>query len=308
MKIFLFVGSRRGYAVLKKLVEEKAQIAGILCLVEDPHEEQFHPRVTAIAKENNIPIFYSNEVKSAEYTNVLKKINPDIAFAIGWRYLITKEAYSIPLKGTLIIHDSLLPKYRGFAPMNWAMINGETKTGVTLFHIAEGVDCGPIVDQMAEDIRIDDTAKTLDERVIKLYEEIVAKNIPALASGTVKSVPQNEAEATYTCKRTPEDGEINWQQSALQIHNLIRACTHPFPGAFTVLNGKKVFIWSSELPTEKENYVGNIPGRIIGKKNGKIEVLTGQGVLRLNRLQYSGEDEMDAKDFAISVKDTMGRK
>jgi methionyl-tRNA formyltransferase len=294
MKIFLFVGSRRGHAVLKKLVETKAQIAGILCLVEDPHEEQYHPRVTTIANENNIPIFYSTDVKSAEYASVLKKINPDIAFAIGWRYLITKEAYSIPPKGTLI--------------MNWAMINGETKTGVTLFHIAEGVDCGPIVDQLAEEIRIDDTAKTLDERVIKLYEEIVAKNLPALASGTVKSVPQNEAEATYTCKRTPEDGEINWQQSALQIHNLIRACTHPFPGAYTVLNGKKVFIWSSELPTEKEIYVGNIPGRIIGKKNGKIEVLTGQGVLRLNRLQYAGEDEVDAKDFAISVKDTMGRK
>src|SRR5690606_525916 len=110
--------------------------------------------------------------------------------------------------------------YRGFAPMNWAMINGEQETGVTLFHIAEGVDSGPIVDQLKTDIALDDTAQTVDEKIIKLYEDIIIKNLPALASGQAKAVPQNDAIATYTCKRTPEDGEIHWQQSALQIYNL----------------------------------------------------------------------------------------
>lgn len=307
MKIFLFVGSRRGHAVLKKLVEVKANICGILCLIEDPHEDQYHPRVTAIAKENNIPIFYSNEVKSSQYESVLREIKPDLAFAIGWRYLITKEAYSIPSKGTLIIHDSLLPKYRGFAPMNWAIINGEEKTGVTLFHIAEGVDCGPIIDQVATDIDIDDTAKMVDEKVIKLYEDIITKNLPALAAGTAKAIPQNDAIATYTCKRTPEDGEINWLNSALQIHNLIRACTHPFPGAFTTLRGKKIFIWEAKFTREQDVYVGNIPGRVLGKRNDLIEVLTGNGILRISRLQFEGEEEKNASEFVVSVKDTFGR-
>lgn len=307
MKIFLFVASRRGFAVLKKLISVKANICGILCLVEDAHEEQFHPRVTDIAKEHNIPLFYSNEVKPAEYAGILEQIQPDIAFAIGWRYIISKAAYSIPPKGTLILHDSLLPKYRGFAPMNWAIINGERTTGVTLFHIADGVDCGPIVDQLATEIKITDTAKTVDERVIGLYEEIIVKNLPGLADGTLKAKPQNEADATYTCKRTPEDGEINWQQSAKQIYNLIRGLTHPFPGAYTTLHGKKIFIWDAELPSTQDIYVGNIPGRVLGKRDGAIEVLTGQGVLRLKSLQYQDDTEKKAIDIAISVKNTFGR-
>lgn len=307
MKIFLFAGSRRGYAVLKKLIEVKAEIGGILCLVEDPHEDQYHPKVTLIANEHQIPIFYSDKVKSSEYAKLLQQIKPDIAFAIGWRYLITKEAYSIPPKGTLIIHDSLLPAYRGFAPMNWAIINGETKTGVTLFHIAEGVDCGPIVDQLSADIHINDTAKTLDERITPLYETIITKNLKGLAEGTLKSIPQDETKATYTCKRTPEDGEINWQQSAFQIHNLIRALSRPFPGAYTTLRGERIVIWDAELPEKPEVYMGNIPGRIIGKRDGKIEVLTGDGILRLKKLQIEEKQEKDAADFAISVKDTFGR-
>ncbi len=307
MKLFLFLGSRRGYAVLKKLIAAKADICGILCLVEDPHEEQYHPKVSALAKEHAIPLFYSTDVKPSEYSKVLQEIKPDIAFVIGWRYVISKAAYEIPPKGTLIIHDSLLPKYRGFAPMNWAMINGEKTTGVTLFHIAEGVDCGPIVDQLATEITLEDTAKTLDEKILTLYEEIIIKNLPALVEGKVKATPQNEALATYTCKRTPEDGEINWQQTAVQIYNFIRALTHPFPGAYTTLRGRRVLIWSAELPARNDIYVGNVPGRIIGKRDGRIEVLTGNGILRLSRLQFMDEEEKEGGEIAVSVKDTFGK-
>lgn len=307
MKIFLFTGSIKGYAVLKKMLADKANLCGILCLVEDAHEEQYHPKVAALAKEHHIPIYFSNETKPADYADVLRKTNPDIAFAIGWRYIIFKEAYTIPPKGTLIVHDSLLPKYRGFAPTNWAMINGEPRTGVTLFHIAEGVDCGPIVDQLPLEIGIDDTISTVTENLIKLYETIISKNLPALAAGTAKAVPQNDAEATYTCKRTPEDGEINWQLSAFQIHNLIRATSHPFNGAFTTLQGKRVFIWGSELPEKEDIYSGCVPGRVLGKRNGKIEVLTGKGVLRVTRLQFSDDVEKNAADVTVSVKDTFGR-
>ena len=307
MKIFLFLGSRRGHAVLKKLISVQANIAGILCLVEDAHEEAFHPKISAIAKEHAIPLFYSTEAKPSEYAAILQKINPDIAFAIGWRYLISKAAYSIPPKGTLILHDSLLPKYRGFAPMNWAIINGEQKTGVTLFYIADGVDAGPIVDQLSTDIHLQDTAKSVDEKVIALYEEIIVKNLPALQAGTAKHTPQDDAKATYTCKRTPEDGEIHWQNSAVQIYNLIRGLSHPFPGAYTKLNGKKLLIWQAELPEQQETYVGNIPGRVIGKRHDGIEVLTGNGVLRLKRLQYHDDVEKDAAELVMSVKDTLGR-
>lgn len=304
--MFLFLGSRRGYAVLHKLITANANICGILCLIEDPHEEQFHPRVSIIAKEHRIPIFYTTDVKPADYESVLMKIKPDIAFVIGWRHLITKEAYRIPPKGTLVVHDSLLPKYRGFAPMNWAIINGENKTGVTLFHIADGVDCGPIVDQLATTITPQDTAKTVDEKIIKLYEELIIENLPGLASGTTKSVPQDDAIATYTCKRTPEDGAIHWNKPALDIYNLIRGLTRPFPGAYTTLRGKKMLIWEAALPVQQHMYVGVVPGRVIGKRDGMLEVLTGSGVLRLNRLQYSDGEEIQAMELITSVKDTLG--
>lgn len=307
MKLFLFLASRRGYAVLKRLVAERANIGGILCLIEDAHETPYHPLITEIAQANNIPIFYSDQIKSSHYAELLHQIKPDIAFAIGWRYLITKEAYDIPLKGTLIIHDSLLPAYRGFAPMNWAIINGETQTGVTLFYITEGVDSGPIIDQLAVDIQINDTAQMVDEKIIPLYEKIIVKNLTSLANGHVKTVPQDESRATYTCKRTPDDGEMDWRLKAIELHNLVRACTHPFPGAFTTLRGKKIFIWETMWIDEQNKYVGNIPGRVLGKRNGMIEVLTGQGILRVTRLQFADDIEKSANDFSMSVKDTFGR-
>jgi methionyl-tRNA formyltransferase len=307
MNIFLFLGSRRGYAVLKKLIETQAKIAGILCLIEDAHEEQYHLKVTAIAQEHSIPIFYSSEIKPTAYKNILTQIKPDIAFAIGWRYLINQETYRVPDKGTLILHDSLLPKYRGFAPMNWAIINGEKETGVSLFYIAEGIDSGPIIDQISTEITLDDTAKTVDERLIKMYEDLIIRNLPRLEAGQAKAIPQDENLASYTCKRTPEDGEINWQNSALQIHNLVRGLTHPFPGGFTTLKGKKVYILETSLPTIQPHYIGCVPGRVIKKQSGMIEVLTGEGIILVKRLQFIDEEEQEAKDIAISVKDTFGR-
>jgi methionyl-tRNA formyltransferase len=304
MKIFLFIGSRRGYAILKKMIALNANICGILCLIEDPHEDQYHPRITEIALEHQIPIFYSDVVKPGQYAEVVEKCAPDIAFAIGWRFLINKKTYSLPPKGTLIIHDSLLPKYRGFAPTNWAIINGETETGVTLFHIADDVDSGPIIDQLKTDISPTDTIRSVDEKVTALYEEIIEKNLAALANGTAKAKPQNEAEASFTCKRIPTDGRINWQQSAEKIYNLIRATSEPFPGAFAYLNGKKITIWEAALPNKKLNYAGSIPGRVLGKRDGFIEVLTGDGVLQIKRLQIEGEATLEAKNFPVSVKDT----
>lgn len=306
MRIFIFAASRRGFAVLKELVSSKADICGILCLIDDPHEEQIHKKITKIAIENNIPIFYSDSIKPKQYPEILKKLKPDIAFTIGWRYLIPESCFSIPKKGLLVIHDSLLPKYRGFAPMNWAIINGETETGVTLFYIAKTVDSGPIIDQLKTPISKTDMAAAVDKRIIALYKKIIKKNLNAFQTGQIKSIPQEENQATYTCKRTPEDGLIDWNASAQKIHNLVRGLSHPFPGAYTFLNGKKIFIWETVLP-EQLHFIGNIPGRIIWKTHGIIEVLTGDGILGIKSLQIAGEDEVLAKDFKISVKDTFGR-
>jgi len=307
VNIFLFLGSRRGYAALHKFIALRAPICGILCLVEDAHEEAFYPKVEALAALHQIPIFFSNQVKSSQYHDVVASCMPDLAFAIGWRFLINKQTYQLPRLGTLVMHDSLLPKYRGFAPMNWALINGEKETGVTLFFMVEAVDAGPIVDQLKTAISAEDTADSLDKKIIVLYEILIEKNLMRLTNGDYQALPQNEAEASFTCKRVPEDGLIDWHCSALQIHNLIRATSTPFPGAFTYLRGKQVIIWQSQLPEMSIHYIGVVPGRILGKKQDMIEVLTGQGVLLIEQLQVVGEERVSAKNFAISVKDTFGR-
>jgi methionyl-tRNA formyltransferase len=304
MKTFLFLGSRRGWAVLKKLVEAKVNICGVLCLIDDPHEEPLHLKITELTKTQHIPIYFSNQVKPSEYAEILKRHQPDFAFAIGWRFMINKAAYNVPTKGTLVVHDSLLPKYRGFAPTNWVLINGETETGVTLFYIADEVDSGPIVDQLKTSISLEDTATTLDEKIIRLYEEIIVKNLKRLEDPQFKPSPQNETEATYTCKRIPEDGKIDWSKSTMQIYNLIRATTHPFPGAFAYFKGKKILVWQAKLPATQKQYVGSIPGRVVGKHNGMIEVLTGDGSILLGSLQFENEPELAAQDFVVSVKDT----
>lgn len=267
MKVFLFLGSRRGYAALKKLISLQANICGILCLKEDAHEEAFYPRIAELAAAQNVPVFFSHEVKPSQYFEAVSSCQPDIAFAIGWRFLINSQTYQLPKHGTLVIHDSLLPKYRGFAPMNWVLINGEQETGVSLFFMVDAVDAGPIVDQLKVAIDANDTAATLDKKIIALYEAIIEKNLPKLTSGDYQSIPQNEAEATYTCKRIPDDGLINWHLSAQQIYNLIRATSQPFPGAFAYLNGKRITIWQAHLPAVQPLYVGVVPGRILGKKD-----------------------------------------
>lgn len=306
MNIFLFLGSRRGYAVLKKLIALQANICGILCLIEDAHEEVFYPKITELASTHHIPIFFSDVVKPNQYAEVVAECKPDIALAVGWRFLINEKTYRLPPHGTLVIHDSLLPKYRGFAPMNWAIINGETETGVTLFLMVDAVDAGPIIDQLKVRIAKEDTAASVDKKIIELYEKIIERNLAKLARGDYQLVPQNEAEATFTCKRVPEDGLINWRLSAQQIYDLIRGTSEPFPGAFTYLHGKRITLWQAHLPPIQPVYVGVVPGRILGKKAGVIEVLTGQGVLCIDRLQVEGQVMMAAKEFAVSVKDTFG--
>lgn len=305
MKTFLFLGSRRGYAALKKFLQLKASICGIFCLKEDPHEEQYHEKISALAKENNIPIYFAPNLKPTEYSEILKKCEAEIAFVIGWRFLIPKEAYTLPIKGTLIIHDSLLPKYRGFSPMSWAIINGEKETGVTLFFIAETVDSGAIVDQLKTPIYLEDTVFSLDQRLIQLYEKIIEKNFTALQSGNFTTRIQNEDEATFCCKRIPEDGLINWNQPAIKIYNFIRALSQPLPGAFTYLKGKKIFIWRASLPKTQLNYVGAIPGRVIGKINEKIQVVTENNIICIEEVSIENTNKiMPAKEMIISVKDT----
>jgi methionyl-tRNA formyltransferase len=205
--------------------------------------------------------------------------------------------------GLVVFHASLLPKYRGFAPVNWPLINGERETGVTMFYAAEEMDAGDIIDQRARTITDEDDAGTLDCWLNETVEQMLDENLPRLAAGTAPRIKQDHAQATYTIWRSPEDGRIDWRQPTRSIFNLIRGLTAPYPGAYTLLDGRKLIIWSAEIEREPRRYVGRIPGKVERLIPGAgVNVLTGDGVLRIKRVQLEGQEPQHATEVIRRLK------
>ena len=272
MRIVLFGGGHKGSVILKRLLELQSDVVGIVALQEDRHENIWYERVQEIA--GDIPVIsYDSDLFLA-----LNDIKPDVIFVAGWRYKIPKEQYSIPPKGCIVFHDSLLPKYRGFAPMNWAIINGETKTGATMFYIDEEIDSGAIIAQKEVTIGILDDAKTVEIKISNLYVELLTEWLPNISGGTVVGIPQDHSQATYTCKRTPMDGLIDWERSSIEIYNLVRGLVYPYPAAYSYIEDFECPILQARFEHEQKNYVGRVPGRVVCiLKDNWVEVLTGDG-------------------------------
>ena len=278
MRIALFGGGNKGSVVLKKLIELQEDVVGVFYFDEDKHETIWHDKIDSVAMAVGIPSVISHSITTDEVTKFLERMNPEVIFVAGWRYKIPQEQYSIPTKGCIVFHDSLLPKYRGFAPMNWAIINGEKQTGATMFFIADEIDSGDIIAQGRRRIGVLDTAETLEREFADFYGVMLESTLPLIKSGNVKRIPQDHSKATYTCKRIPDDGLIDWSQSSMQIYNLIRGLSYPYPNAFSYIDGQKVFIKEARL-IESKKYVGRILGRVININGEWVEVLTGDGSL-----------------------------
>ncbi len=201
----------------------------------------------SLCEERNIPLHKVTTVRDPIDTDRLKSLNPDIIYCIGWPKIISKEILSIPPRGCLGIHPTLLPERRGGAPTNWCLIDGVEKSGVTLFYLTEGLDNGDIVAQQELMITLEDTACTLREKIMEVAAKLVGSTYQSLSQGLVRGIPQDESRATYTRRRKPEDGIIDWNQTSLAIYNFIRALGKPYPGAFTYRGGRKVIIWEAAL-------------------------------------------------------------
>ncbi len=226
-----------------------------------------HANFEQLAKESNCELIkISHRPSVADYTDILKRTGAEIVLVLGWYFMIPTDVLSIPDFGMLGIHASLLPKYRGMAPVNWVLINGETETGVTLFYIAEGIDEGDIVAQIKIPIRPDDDCQTLYEKVSVESIKIIRKNLPLIASGIFPRLAQDHSVATKFPRRKPEDGQINFNQTAIEVHNFVRAQTRPYPGVFTMKENRKLTIWKTAV-TELSLPEGTTPGSFISKDN-----------------------------------------
>ncbi len=283
LRAVVFAYSEVGHTCLKELLRQGTTVQAVFTHEDDPAETRWFPSVAALAREAGIPVFTPDALGDEEYA-LVQSLRPDALFSFYYRSMIAERFLEIPPKGAFNLHGSLLPKYRGRACVNWAVLNGETTTGATLHHMVRRADAGDIVDREAVPILPDDTALDVSRKVAEAAGVILRRTLSAIALGAAPRTPQNEAEATSFGRRTPADGLIDWRESAVRIHNLVRAVTHPFPGAFTFHRGKKLFIWKTQA-TELAS-VDAPPGRVLS--GDPLRVVAGRGVLHL--LEWRLED------------------
>lgn len=279
----IFAYSEVGCLCLEELIKDGANVAAVFTHEDDPHENIWFRSVKEIAEKNGIPVRTPKKLEAdeIEYFNSLA---PELVLSFYYRALIPKAVLDAPRLGAYNLHGALLPKYRGRACVNWAVLNGERETGATLHVMTEKVDRGDIVDRQAVPIEFTDTAYDVFMKVAEAARQIVARRLPELEAGSAPRRPQDESAATCFGRRRPEDGKIDWSKSAEEIYNLIRAVTHPFPGAFTELAGKKYYIWKAR-PIE-----GGAKPHTIVSENPPV-IGTGDGLLEILRLQPEGGEE-----------------
>lgn len=277
---FAFIGgTERGFRLIEALIQKNIFPSFAVILKEDEHElDKYSVKIKKILNEKKIPNSIKKKLAESDYKKIME-LKPDFIFVFGWRTIIDMEINKYLKFGLIASHHSLLPKYRGFAPVQWAIINGEVETGVTLFLLNEGeIDSGKIISQKKSQIFPSDNFNDVDKKLTGLSVKLFLKFVEDYGKNEIHFSEQNESEATYTCKRIPEDGKIDWNKSSGEIYNLIRALVY---GAYCFYKDEKYFI--RKVLTDKNNnekkYAGIIPGRVIKTNSDGIEVLCGKGTI-----------------------------
>ncbi|MEM4255194.1 MAG: formyltransferase family protein [Candidatus Norongarragalinales archaeon] len=301
MKRVVFFGSQKlGVEALKELCK-KSDVRLVFTFDPDQHEK-WEASVEDFARKKGITVVKTKTL-SNEHVDMVLKAKPDFIFVFGWRNYIPKRVFQAPKGGAIGMHFSLLPRNRGFAPLNWAVIKGEKKTGASLFYITEKIDAGLLPGQVSFAILPSDYISDVKEKAERAGMRLFKQKLPLILSGKIKPKKQDERKATYNAMRTPEDGLIRWGKPAQEIYNLVRGVSDPYPGAFCFAEGRKIVIKKCRVGPRLD-YSGT-PGQIINKvlKNGKGEVwiLSGKGIIILDEVEIDGRKE-NAAVFFKSLK------
>jgi methionyl-tRNA formyltransferase len=277
-KIAVFAYGLVGHACLKSLIETGENVVGVFTHPDVPGEPLWFPSVAQLAKNHGIPVVATQGAKDPQILEALQKMQPDLLFSFFYRKMIPETILDIPRLGSFNMHGSLLPRYRGRAPINWVLVHGETETGATLHHMIKSADAGAMVDQEAIPIGLTETAFDLTHKMGETAVRILHRQLSALKEGCAPAFPQDESKATYFGGRSAEDSRLDWRQTAWQIHNLIRAVPYPyFPPAFTQHKGEKVEIRSNRLPEGARLQRGARPGEVLAKGDGWIRIACRDG-------------------------------
>jgi methionyl-tRNA formyltransferase len=236
-----------GVGCIKALLDAGIQIELVVTHADDPRETIWFGSVASLCQERGIPCIQPGAKDLLDLLPQFQKIAPDYIFSFYYRHLIASEILAVARIAALNMHGSLLPKYRGRAPVNWAILHGETETGASLHIMEAKPDAGDIVGQVAVPIDPDEDATAVFAKVSNAAVQVMQAALPALLEGHVPTTPNELAKGSYFGGRKPEDGRIQWSQDALQVHNLIRAVAPPYPGAFTDWQGTRMVIAKSKL-------------------------------------------------------------
>ena len=285
-RILFFGYSEVGYECLSLLLKRGDNVAALFTHEDDPNEKIWFKTPAVAAKAAGVPIFAPEKVTAPEWLERIAALRPDLILSAYYRNMISVKILSLARLGAFNMHGSLLPKYRGRAPINWAVLHGEPRIGMTLHRMVKAPDAGAIVDQEGVDIGPRDTAEQAFRKVLPCAPRVLARQIDALLQGTGPETAQDESQATYFGGRKPEDGRIDWGQTSGRIFNLIRAVTDPYPGAFTAVGPARLMVWWAEQDSSAARSRKGKPGEILSV--APLVVATGDGALELTRTEWRG--------------------
>jgi len=285
-----------GVRCLKVLLSHGVNIKLVLTHEDNPEENIWFNSVKKLCHEYAIPCISPADPNETSIEAQVNALGVDFLFSFYYRHMLEAPLLAAARHGAFNMHGSLLPKYRGRVPVNWAIINGETETGVSLHVMNLKPDNGAIVDQQAVPILADDTAAEVFDKITVAAEICLDRALPKLLAGTAVFTEQDLRQGAYFGKRTAEDGRIDWKQSALQIHNLVRAVTHPFPGAFSDTVAGRLLLWRSRLIDRSVHR--DLEGRIQYRQGSHFLYPFGGGCLQVLEAELAG-GPLPESDFSI---------
>ncbi|HRY16204.1 MAG: formyltransferase [Candidatus Competibacteraceae bacterium] len=282
-----------GVRCLKTLLAQNIDVALVLTHQDNPNEQIWFDCVSVAAADYGIPTITPENPNHPEIVQYISELAPDFLFSFYYRCMLSPELLAIAPRGALNLHGSLLPKYRGRAPVNWAVLYGETETGATLHYMTAKPDAGDIVAQTAVPILPDDTAREVFDKVTVAAEMTLHNVLPALVSGTAPRLPQDLSRGGYFPGRKPEDGRIDWNWPAMRIHNLVRAVAPPYPGAFTTVAGQPARILRTRVLVNSPSHPHPSPPRgrkfVLEEISGRLITQCGDEALQILTLDIAGQ-------------------
>ncbi|WP_336219389.1 bifunctional UDP-4-amino-4-deoxy-L-arabinose formyltransferase/UDP-glucuronic acid oxidase ArnA [Citrobacter amalonaticus] len=280
MKAVVFAYHDMGCLGVQALIDAGYDIAAIFTHTDNPGENAFFGSVSRLAADAGIPVYAPDNVNHPIWVERIHQLAPEVIFSFYYRHLLSDAILDLAPAGAFNLHGSLLPKYRGRAPLNWVLENGESETGVTLHRMVKRADAGAIIAQQRVEISPDDMALTLHHKLCQAARQMLGQTLPAIMQKEIHEVQQNESEATCFGRRTPEDSRLDWSKPASTLHNMVRAVSAPWPGAFSHSGTQKFTVWSSRVHPQTD---AALPGTVISVSplliacsQGALEVVTGQ--------------------------------